>query len=82
MVAQSDNKSLLSDVYEEGRYSVIGLEGDEMQRRRLQGMGFAVGMPLLVVACPADGMVVVKVAGCRMALSPGTTRYIAVRRKK
>lgn len=81
MVVQNDNRFLLSEVDEEGRYSVIGLEGDDLQRRRLQGMGFAVGAPLFVVACPADGMVVVKVAGCRMALSPGTTKYIAVKRK-
>ena len=71
----------LADVSEPGRYLVSDVLGDERQMRRLSDMGFAVGMTVAVVACPAEGMVVVKVSGGRMALSRGTTQNVLVKQR-
>ena len=79
--AQPQKSLTLADVREPGRYVVLEVHGEDKQRRRLNDMGFDVGMTVTVVACPAEGMVMVKVAGGRMALSRGTTQYVTVRRR-
>ena len=61
--ATSQNRLALAEVAEVGRYSVPEIRGGEKQRRRMNDMRLVVGMPVAVVACPADGMVVIKIAG-------------------
>lgn len=69
----------LSKVNAAGRYRIEDVSGNERDRHRLHEMGFVAGAPLEVVSCYSADMLVVKLGGCRMALSRGTTENVRVR---
>lgn len=64
-----------------GAYRVESVDvPEEAYRLRLCEMGIIAGAPLSVIACPKEGMLVVKVGGSRMALSRGSIEHIQVQK--
>lgn len=70
----------LSQVNGCGSYLVESVTGPEQHRLRLCEMGIVAGAPLSVIACPKEGMLVVKVGGSRIGLSRETVEYIQVQK--
>ncbi len=69
----------LSEISETGSYMVESVDGPEQQRLRLHELGIVAGMPVSVLTCSGDGMLVVRIGGGRMALSRGSAQCIRVR---
>ena len=63
-----------------GSYYVESVSGPEQQRLRLCELGIVTGAPVSVVTCSREGMLVIKVGGSRMALSPGMTEHVFVQK--
>lgn len=70
----------LAQAKQGGDYFVDSVSGPEQQRLRLCELGIVAGAPVAILARANEGMTVVKVGGCRMALSRSMTEHIWVQR--
>lgn len=69
----------LANAPEKTSYRVERVDGPESESHRLSEMGLVPGTEVSVVSQSRNGMTVVRVGGCRLALARGMADYVRVK---